>query len=89
MGLLEPYTYKTREGKKYWLHMKKKGKVTLYYFSKDRVGAIFNIPRGFEVTKSPKQDLPMLKKKVGGLFGGMLKKTSPSKKEPEAPQENK
>ena len=82
MGLLQPYTYKTREGKKYWLHMKRKGKVTLYYFSKDPVGALFNIPGGFEVTKSSKQDLPMLKKKAGGLFGGMLKKASSDKKEP-------
>jgi hypothetical protein len=74
MGLLEPYVYKTREGKKYWLHMKKKGKVTLYYFSKDPVGAIFNIPGGYEVTNNSKQDFPMLKKKAGGLFSGVMKK---------------
>jgi hypothetical protein len=70
MGLLSPYVYKTKEGKKYWLHMKRIGKTTLYYFSKDPVGALFNIPGGFEVASGSKQDFPMLKKKAGGLFGG-------------------
>ncbi|MFH1228929.1 MAG: hypothetical protein V1678_00705 [Candidatus Aenigmatarchaeota archaeon] len=81
MGLLSPYVYKTKEGKKYWLHMKKKGKTTLYYFSKDPVSALFNIPGGFEVTKNSKQDFPMLKKKAGGFFGGGLKKSKPNKEE--------
>jgi hypothetical protein len=81
MGLLEPYSYKTKEGKKYWLHMKRKGKVTLYYFSKDRNGAMFNIPKGFEVAKNSRQDFPMLKKKAGGMFGGFMKNPS-AKKEP-------
>jgi hypothetical protein len=82
MGLLEPYSYKTKEGKKYWLHVKKKGKVTLYYFSKERVGAMFNIPKGFEVSSNTRQDFPMLKKKTGGLFGGFIKKSPLKKEEP-------
>jgi hypothetical protein len=77
MGLIEPYVYKTKDGKKFWLHMKKRGKATLYYFSKDPVGALFNIPRGYEVTKNPRQELPMLKKKVGGLFSNLFKKSPP------------
>ena len=77
MGLIEPYTYKTRDGKKFWLHMKKRGKATLYYFSKDPVGALFNIPKGYEVTKNPRQQLPMLKKKTGSLFSSILKRPAP------------
>jgi hypothetical protein len=82
MGLLEPYSYKTKEGKKYWLHMNRKGKVILYYFSKERTGAMFNIPKGFEVTKNSRQDFPMLKRKVGGMFGGFMKNPSAKKEEP-------
>jgi len=77
MGLIEPYVYKTKNGKKFWLHMKKRGKATLYYFSKDPVGALFNIPKGYEVTKNPRQELPMLKKKVGGLLSNLFKKSTP------------
>jgi hypothetical protein len=81
MGLLSAYVYKTRDGKKFWLHMKRKGKVTLYYFSKDPNGALFNIPKGYEVTKNPRVDLPMLKKNAGGMFGGLLKKAKPNEKQ--------
>jgi len=89
MGLISPYVYKTREGKKFWLHMKMRGKATLYYFSKDPIGAFFNIPKGYEVVKSPNRDLPMLKKKAGGgLFSGVLKKSKTNEKT-EAPQETK
>lgn len=77
MGLLEPYAYKNKDGKKFWLHMKKRGKATLYYFSKDPVGALFNIPKGYEVAINPRQGLPMLKKKTGGLFGSFFKKSAP------------
>jgi hypothetical protein len=79
MGLLSPYNYKTNDGKKFWLHMKKRGKATLYYFSKDPVGALFSIPKGYEVVKPPNRDLPMLKKKVGG-FLDIFKKAKPSEK---------
>jgi len=88
MGLLSPYNYKMRDGKKFWLHMKKRGKATLYYFSKDPVEAIFNIPKGYEVIKTPKMSMPMLKKKVGGMFGGFVKKGKPAEKA-EASQETK
>jgi hypothetical protein len=81
MGLLGPYVYKTKGGKKFWLHMKKRGKATLFYFSKDPVGALFNIPKGYEIVDDPKMSLPMLKKGAGGLFSGFLKK-SPKKEEP-------
>ena len=81
MGLLGPYVYETREKKKFWLHMKKKGKVTLYYFSKDPVRALFNVPKGYEVIKLPNMSIPMLKKKAGGgLFGGFGKKSKPAEK---------
>jgi hypothetical protein len=78
MGLLSPYCYKTRAGKKFWLHMKRRGKTTLYYFSKNPVGAIFNIPRGYKVVKAPGKDLPMLKKGASGLFGSIFKKSKPN-----------
>jgi len=81
MGLIEPYVYKTKEGRKFWLHMKKRGRATLYYFSKDPVGALFNIPRGYEVTKNPRQELPMLKKKTGGFLSSLLKKSTPKKEQ--------
>jgi hypothetical protein len=85
MGLLEPYVYETNEKKKFWLHMRRKGKVTLYYFSKNRVGALYNIPKGYEVVKSTKMNVPMLKKKAGGgILGGFGKKSKPEEK-PEAP----
>jgi len=92
MGLFGAYVYKTKDGKKFWLHMKKRGKATLYYFSKDPVGALFNIPKGYEVVKPPNRDLPMLKKKAGGLMSGLFKKSKPNEKETtvqQAPQETK
>jgi len=90
MGLFGAYVYKAKDGKKFWLHMKKRGKATLYYFSKDPNGALFNIPKGYEVAINPKQDLPMLKKKVGGMFGGLIKKAKPNEKQTApTPQETK
>lgn len=88
MGLLSPYVYKTKDGKKFWLHMKKRGKATLYYFSKDPVGALFNIPKGYKVMKPPNRDLPMLKKGAGGLFSSIFKKSKPNEKK-ETAQETK
>jgi hypothetical protein len=87
MGLISAYNYKTKDGKKFWLHMKKRGKATLYFFSKDPVGALFNIPKGYEVVKSPNIDLPMLKKKAGGMFD-IFKKVKPAEKA-ETPQKTK
>jgi hypothetical protein len=69
MGLFSPYVYKSKSGKKFWLHVKEKGKVKLYYFSKDPAGALNSLPSGFEVVENPKTGMPMLKKKVGGFLG--------------------
>jgi len=87
MGLLSPYVYETNEKKKFWLHMKRKGKVTLFYFSKDPVGALFNIPKGFIVVENTKTGFPFLKKGGGGIFGA-FKKTK-SKEEKITQQEQK
>ena len=78
MGLFGIYIYKNRKGKKFWLHMRKRGKVTLYFFSKDPRGAI-SLPRGYTVVENPKTGLPFLKKKAGGMLGGLFKKL-PEKK---------
>jgi len=78
MGLLSPYNYKTKDGKRFWLHVKRRGKTLLYYFSKDPAGAVFNIPRGYKVVRAVNKDLPMLKKGGGGLFGGAFKKSKPN-----------
>ncbi|MEM5778337.1 MAG: hypothetical protein QXK49_01780 [Candidatus Aenigmatarchaeota archaeon] len=74
MGLLSPYVYKTKDGKKFWLHMKKRGKVTLYYFSKDPVGALFSIPKGYTVVENKRTGFPFLKKKSGGGLFSIFKK---------------
>ena len=79
MGLLGPYIYENRNNKKFWLHMTKKGKLTLYYFSKDPRGSINNLPKGYMVVENPMTGFPFLKKKTGGGLGGMFKKI-PDKK---------
>ena len=65
MGLFGPYEHKRRGNKKdlFYLHSKQKGKVTLYYFSKNPVAALGSIPKGFEVLENRKSGLPYLKKK--------------------------
>jgi hypothetical protein len=83
MGLFGPSVYKTKDGKKFWLHMKQMGKVTLYFFSKDPANAI-SMPRGYEVVENQKTSLPFLKKKEGGLFG--KKKEVKTEKKAETPQ---
>jgi len=79
MGLFGPYIYENKDKKKYWLHMRKRGKATLYYFSKDPRGAINSLPRGFAVIENPTTGFPFLKKKAGGVLGGLFKKI-PDKK---------
>ena len=77
MGLFSPYVYKSRSGHKYWLHVKERNKVKLYYFSKDMGGALNNLPKGFRVVENRKTGMPMLKKKEGGflgIFGGKKEK---------------
>jgi hypothetical protein len=89
MSLFGPFVYKTKSGQKFYLHMKEKGKVTLYYFSKDMVGALNSLPKGYEVTENPKVSLPFLKKKAGGgLFGGGKKKDEKNPKQESTPAEN-
>lgn len=76
MGLFTPYVYKTKKSKKkekYYLHMKKKGKRILYYFSKDPTDALRGLPAGYEVVENPNTGLPMLRKKaVSGVFGTLV-----------------
>jgi len=79
MGLFGPYIYENKNGKKFWLHVRKKGKAILYYFSKDPRGAINSMPKGFTVVENPMTGFPFLKKKVGGGIGGLFKKI-PDKK---------
>ena len=79
MGLFGPYIYKNSRDKKFWLHMRKKGKSTLYFFSKDPRGAINNLPRGYTVVENPKTGFPFVKRKTGGALGSLFKK-SPEKK---------
>ncbi len=79
MGLFGPYIYTNKKGKKFWLHMRKKGKSTIYFFSKDPRGAINSLPRGFTVVENPKTGLPFVKRKTGGLLGGLFKKVTEKK----------
>lgn len=89
MGLIGPYMYVNKEGKKFWLHMKKKGKVTLYFFSKDPTGAILNVPKGFEVIENTRTGMPFLKKGTGGgLLSSIFKRKKPKEEiKEEAPKE--
>lgn len=73
MGLFGPFVYKAKSGQKYYLHMKMKGKVRLYYFSKDPTGALFSVPTGYEVVENPKTGLPFLRKKIGGGIFSIFK----------------
>jgi hypothetical protein len=69
MGLFGPFEYKAKSGQKFWLHKKEKGKAKLFYFSKEREGALNGVPGGYEVVENPVTGLPFLKKKAtAGLF---------------------
>jgi hypothetical protein len=66
MGLFGPFEYKSKKtGVKFYLHEKDVGKVRLYYFSKDPVGAMGGMPGGFEVVENQMQGVPFLKKIAG------------------------
>ncbi|MFH1240091.1 MAG: hypothetical protein V1672_02645 [Candidatus Diapherotrites archaeon] len=56
------YEHMNSKGIKYFLH-KKRGKGTLYYFSKDPKMAV-NLPPGYDVIEHPTTKLPLLKKKA-------------------------
>jgi hypothetical protein len=88
MGLFGPYVYKNKRGQKFWLHVKERGKVKLYYFSKDPVGALNDLPRGYEVVENPVTGMPFLKKKEGGFLFGLFGKKSQQKPE-STPEANK
>jgi len=90
MGLFGPFIFKNKKGKKFWLHMKIKGKSRIYYFSKDPTGAINGIPKGYEAIEGPKTGLPFLRKKSGGFLGKkskVKKDKKPQKEVKEEPQE--
>lgn len=73
MGLFGPYVYKTKDDKKYWLHMRQRGKAKLFFFSKDPRDSLSSLPKGYEVVENPKTGLPFLKKSQGGGFFGKKK----------------
>ncbi|MGC9058920.1 MAG: hypothetical protein ACP5H3_00720 [Candidatus Aenigmatarchaeota archaeon] len=80
MGLFGPYTYKAKNGKKYYLHAKVRGKATIYYFSEDPTDSLWEIPAGYEVVENPKTGLPFLRKKKSfGIFGIFGKKEESTK----------
>ncbi len=89
MGLFTPFIYTSKKtGKKFWLHMKKRGNATLYYFSKDPTNALKSLPPGFEVVENPTTGMPFLRKKkskgfLAGIFGRAEKKPEEEKKEEE------
>ncbi len=75
MGIFGPFVYENKKKEKFWLHSKQRGKVTLYFFTKNPIGALPSIPKGFEVAENPKTGMPYLrKKKVSGFFGFGKKK---------------
>jgi hypothetical protein len=80
MGFLTPFIYVSKKsGQKFWVHSKPRGKMVLYYFSKDPVGALNGLPRGFEVSENPVTGMPFLRKKTGGMLGGLFGKPKAKK----------
>lgn len=91
MGLFTPFIYKNKRGQKFWLHAKQRGRAILYYFSKDPIGSLNSLPKGFEVVENPVTGMPFLKRKTSkgfltGIFGkpkeetekGEVKEAKPS-----------
>lgn len=89
MGWFSPFIYKNKKGKKFWLHMKQRGKGVLYFFSKKPEGAINDLPKGFAVIENEKTGMPMLKRKEPGMLENILSGTGKKKeaKEGEEPKE--
>lgn len=83
MGLFGPFVYKNKNKERYYLHMRERGKGIIYFFTKDPVGAIFDLPPGYEVGENPKTGMPFLRKKQGGGFLSFL---FPSPKEAKGAQ---
>jgi len=86
MPLFGPFTYKNKRGVKFYLHKKIRGNSAIYYFSKNPVDAVSNLPAGFEIMENPKTGLPMLRRKKRFLpFGAKAKQ----EKTEEIPKEEK
>lgn len=84
MGFLSPFIYKNKQGQKFWLHSRQRGRGLMYYFSKDPASALNSMPRGFEVVENKITGMPFLKKKTaGGFFGGMFGKPKPKEEKNE------
>jgi hypothetical protein len=79
MGLFGPFVYKSKNGQKFWLHSREKGKQKLFYFSREREGALNYLPKGFKVIENTETGMPMLKKRKGGFFD-IIKTIKPEKK---------
>jgi hypothetical protein len=89
MGLFTPFIYKSKSGQKFWLHMKERGKAKLYYFSKDPVGALNDLPKGFEIVENKTTGMPFLKKKISDGLLTRLFKPKPKTEEKTGNQEIK
>ena len=76
MGLLGPYVYKNKKGQKFWLHLKIKGGVKLYYFSRNPVDALSSLPKGYEVVENKLTGMPFLRKKESSF--SIFKKKKPT-----------
>jgi hypothetical protein len=87
MGLFSPFVYKSKDGQKFWLHVREKGKQKLFYFSREPDGALHSLPKGFEISENPLTGLPMLKRKTTSLFG--LVETKPEKEGEEKVEKTK
>jgi len=62
MGWFGPFIYKDKNKKKWWLHSKEFNKKKFYFFSKDDVDALPDLPPGYEVTFNEKSGIPLLRK---------------------------
>ncbi len=62
MGLFGPYVYKDKKNVKWYIHSRQKKKTTIYFFSKDPVDAVHDMPKGYKVIINKVNGLPMLTK---------------------------
>jgi len=91
MGLFSfgPFVYHKKNGPKWYLHVKDRGKTRIYYFSKEPADAINSLPKGFEVAVNKNTGMPYLKKKEGGGLLGGFGGGSKGKKKEDIPKEEK
>jgi hypothetical protein len=86
MGFFGPYEYKNSKGQKFYLHVKERGRIRVFYFSKESFEAISFMPSGFSVVENKKTGMPYLKKGGSGLMDMLLSsppsgKSNPGKKQ--------